>query len=280
MARRKQSAFEDLIDIVALLPWWAAVVIALSAWVGFGMLINAETTRAASASTAASLATHGIRDMLFTVARFLIPTVSLFGGIASYIRKRHRSGLLQKLQSNNNGHAIEDLSWRDFELVVSEAFRVRGFRVSERGGSGPDGGIDIELVKNGERFLVQCKHWKTRTVGVGIVRELFGVIAAEGAQGGFVICSGAFTKDAINFAKGKTIELIGEDGLTTLFKDGAEAARSQRSVESEKHTAGVKTNCPKCGGAMVMRRARKGPSEGASFWGCERFPKCRGTRPF
>ena len=29
---------------------------------------------------------------------------------------------------------------------------------------------------------------------------------------------------------------------------------------------------------MVLRTARKGPNAGSQFWGCPRFPSCRGTR--
>lgn len=35
------------------------------------------------------------------------------------------------------------------------------------------------------------------------------------------------------------------------------------------------TSCPKCGGEMVKRANRK---TGDAFWGCAKFPKCRGTR--
>jgi hypothetical protein len=36
-------------------------------------------------------------------------------------------------------------------------------------------------------------------------------------------------------------------------------------------------SCPTCGTAMVERRRR---SDGARFWGCSNYPRCRGTRPF
>lgn len=36
--------------------------------------------------------------------------------------------------------------------------------------------------------------------------------------------------------------------------------------------------CPLCHAAMVQRTARKGPNAGKHFWGCSRFPQCRGTR--
>jgi len=278
MARGKESTFEDLISIAALLPWWAGIASALVAWIGFGMLIEAEATHVESGSALGSAANQ-LWIMIFTAARFLFPTTFVIGAAASFVGRRRRAGLLRKVRSNSNGHEIEELSWRDFELVVSEAFRVRGYQVSERGGSGPDGGIDIELRKNGERFLVQCKHWKVHNVGVSVVRELFGVMAAEGVDGGFVICSGTFTRDAKNFARGKSIELIGADGLARLFKEGAEAIPPKDRAAPNQHAATATMKCPTCGNSMVKRTARKGPSAGESFWGCGQFPKCRGTRP-
>jgi ribosomal protein L37AE/L43A len=35
--------------------------------------------------------------------------------------------------------------------------------------------------------------------------------------------------------------------------------------------------CPKCGKAMVKRKALKGANAGNSFWGCSTYPKCRGV---
>lgn len=36
--------------------------------------------------------------------------------------------------------------------------------------------------------------------------------------------------------------------------------------------------CPKCGERMALRKARKGKNAGSEFWGCPRFPRCRGVR--
>lgn len=42
--------------------------------------------------------------------------------------------------------------------------------------------------------------------------------------------------------------------------------------------AGSMPTCPQCGSRMVRRTARKGPRSGRQFWGCSRYPSCRGTR--
>jgi ssDNA-binding Zn-finger/Zn-ribbon topoisomerase 1 len=36
--------------------------------------------------------------------------------------------------------------------------------------------------------------------------------------------------------------------------------------------------CPKCGATMVKRIAQSGFNRGGEFWGCSRYPECKGTR--
>jgi len=35
--------------------------------------------------------------------------------------------------------------------------------------------------------------------------------------------------------------------------------------------------CPKCGKEVVLRVAKKGAYSGKKFWGCSKFPDCRGV---
>jgi len=37
-------------------------------------------------------------------------------------------------------------------------------------------------------------------------------------------------------------------------------------------------SCPQCGAPMKLRTAGRGPNAGKPFWGCSRYPNCRGTR--
>ena len=34
--------------------------------------------------------------------------------------------------------------------------------------------------------------------------------------------------------------------------------------------------CPKCGSEMVLRTAKRGDNQGGKFWGCLKYPECRG----
>jgi restriction endonuclease Mrr len=58
--------------------------------------------------------------------------------------------------------------------------------------------------------------WK-REIGVTVVRELNGVIAAQRAYGGFVVTGGQFTQEAREFANSCAIKLIDGPALDKLM---------------------------------------------------------------
>ena len=110
-------------------------------------------------------------------------------------------------------------------------------------------------------------------------------MTAEGASGGIVVCSGHYTNDATEFAKGKPITLIDGAALSRLIGAVQKSPKIQpsliRDVETSPRIQPVvnDTTCPICHNPMVLRTARRGRNAGQSFWGCSRYPKCRGTQP-
>lgn len=53
-------------------------------------------------------------------------------------------------------------------------------------------------------------------------------------------------------------------------------AREHRRSLEQRH--GSDSQCPRCGGSLVTRTARRGPNAGGQFIGCSNFPRCRYTR--
>lgn len=171
---------------------------------------------------------------------------------------------------------IRDLAWREFEELVAESYRRQGYQVLENHRGGADGGVDIRLKKDSALHLIQCKQWKSRKVGVGVVRELYGVMTAENAYSASVVSSGMFTQEAKNFASGKNVDLVDGPQLEAMIRQ-VQAAR--QPVTDPKPTVGPSSSaCPRCGSDLVRRRAAKGKNSGIEFWGCSTFPKCRYTR--
>ena len=279
MARkRKTSPAEDMIYLVSLLPWWVGVAIAAIGYVVLHRMATpvqpAQVSNVISQSVIAGLATAG---------QYIVPLLGLVGAAISIFRKKQRTALVTDVAQAESANALDGMSWREFELLVGEAFRLQGYAVVENGGGGPDGGIDLAMTKGKERFLVQCKQWKAFKVGVDVVRELYGVMAANGATGGFVVTSGRFTEDAKTFADGRNVHLVDGPKLFAMIKQAqqsptATAQRPASKPQMAQQTAVIGSACPQCGAGMVRRTARKGGSAGGEFWGCSKFPTCRGVR--
>lgn len=238
------------------------------------MSFNPVELKAAGKSVADSM-THGIGTMIAGVFQYVLPIFFLAGSFFSFSRRRRQGELHRQVASDPSANALEKMTWREFEGLAAESFRKEGYRVVERGGDGPDGGVDLELHMGNDKYLVQCKQWKVSKVGVATVRELYGVMTAERAVGGFVVASGAFTDDAKEFAEGRSIKLVDARRLRAMIGGAAPEPKKMPAVESKGEDA---LPCPRCGSPMVERTARSGSNAGKKFWGCSRFPACRGVR--
>ena len=280
MARkRKSSPLEDMLDLVSLLPWWAGVAIAVVGYV----VLHRMAAPVVQPGQVGSVITQSVVAGFATAGQYIVPLVGLLGAAMSFFRRRQRSALVMDAAQAKSANALDGMSWREFEMLVGEAYRLQGYKVTETGGGGADGGIDLALTKGSEKFLVQCKQWKAFKVGVDVVRELYGVMAAKGAAGGFVVTSGRFTEDAKAFADGRNVQLVDGSKLFTMIQQAKQSlaanspqpvAPSAKGVEKSE----ISTACPQCGANMVKRTARKGTNTGAEFWGCSKFPTCRGVR--
>lgn len=173
------------------------------------------------------------------------------------------------------------LEWKRFEVVCKEFFRMIGFDPRETK-IGADGGVDIRIYKvRGEipdklEAIVQCKAWNTYKVGVKLVRELFGIMAAEKIESGMIITSGEFTDDAKEFAVGKKLVLMSGDRLLQQIRKFP-ADKQQRLLDIALEGDYKTPTCPQCDIKMTVRENRSGRNPGSKFWGCVRYPRCRQT---
>lgn len=287
MGRKKESGAEVILNLVARMPWWAGVLLAFVSWVIFHKIAGTQPDPATlKPGQAGPFVQRALLAALATWLQYIIPFLCLLGALLSFLRQRKRKGLLDAVTKSPAAETVSAMDWREFEMLVGEAFRLEGYAVKETGAASADGGVDLELRKGTELHLVQCKHWKAFKVDVKTVREFYGVMAARGAAGGFVVTSGTFTADAKAFADGRNVRLV--DGAILLRMitraRGALAIAKARSPVAPKEALGGQAAvdevpaCPRCGGAMVWRTAKQGANAGSMFWGCAKFPACRGTR--
>jgi hypothetical protein len=166
---------------------------------------------------------------------------------------------------------IRSIDWFQFEKLIEILYRESGYSVHRRGGAKPDGGIDLIVEKDGVRKAVQCKHWKTWSVGVKPVREFLGALTDSRIQNGIFITVQGYTRDAKEFADKHRIEIIDEADLRAMLQ----AIGEKSNAEIQNLLQDQRKFCPKCGQQMQLRTAKKGPHTGDDFWGCSSFPRCR-----
>ena len=234
------------------------------------------------------------------VGQFLVPLACVIAARVSITGRRRRGALVTAVAQSHAPDALHEMSWREFGHLVGEGFRLQGYQVLESGGAGPDGSVDPVLSRRGEKYLVQCKQWKAFKVGVEIVRELYGVMAARGVAGGFVVTSGSFTAEATAFAAGRNVQLVDGTKLFAMLQQARAAQKDTRASQRPAQqpatpvppvqrkaatpfgsakgaatgTAATATSpsCPLCASAMVSRTARKGVNAGSAFWRCSALP--------
>ena len=259
MPRRQESLLEDLTHM----HWSVSVVLSVMAYVGLAVVLPQYC-----AGDACSVF-GPFASILATLAP-VIALVLLIPAPLSALRARKKRRLLDQ---QRDLESIRSLHWKDFESLLGEYYRRRGFSVEENRQGGADGGVDLRLRDRDGLHVVQCKQWLTRQVGVSIVRELYGVMVDQGAYSGSVVTSGTFTKEAKQFAEGKRMELVDGARLERMIR-GAGGAKGASSYPTNAESAEGGTECPRCGSPLVLRKARRGRHAGSEFYGCSSYPKC------
>jgi len=171
---------------------------------------------------------------------------------------------------------LRSLEWKRYEEVCMEYLRIKNCQANVTC-AGADGGIDIKINdSSGVVFAAgQCKAW-SKPIGVNLIRELYGVMAADRIKTGIFLTTSEFTNDALAFAKGKNLLLIDCDELVNLINGLDDASKQRINLVATEGDYSTPT-CVSCDIKMVKRTAKNGTNAKREFWGCVNFPKCRST---
>src|SRR5947207_13600720 len=73
------------------------------------------------------------------------------------------------------------------------------------------------------------------------------------------------------------LRLKAERAFIRVIRSARERRQAQKSAANTDSSETV-PHCPICNALMVKRLARRDSGARATFWGCSKYPKCRGTR--
>lgn len=262
MARRRNGG---LLEELFTIPWWANTALAVIVYFVLKHFLPSIQFKS-QIHQAFATAISGFAG--------IFASIILLAALMAFFSQLKRKKLLENTEKLES---IRQLSWQEFELLVGEYFRRKGYTVQENGGGGADGGIDLILIKAYQKTIVQCKRWKNVQVGVSPIRELYGVMMSEHATNCIFVSSGNYTQEAKSFASNKPIELINGETLYKLISEVRSTKNLVNVVPSpEKTTIHTPIVCPKCGAHMVERVAKRGANAGKRFYGCSNYPSCNG----
>lgn len=166
MARKsKSSTAEDLMDLIAMLPWWAGTALAIACYMVLHSTAIRPLPAAQSPQQIGQLATTAIWQGLATGGQYILPIICLAGAAISAMRKRRRNRLFQTTSASSCADALQNMSWREFETLVGQGFRRRGYGIKETSGGGHDGGS------------CHLKEWRKDTGAMQAVESLQGGVA-------------------------------------------------------------------------------------------------------
>lgn len=126
----------------------------------------------------------------------------------------------RKTEIHHGLAALAGMRWREFSQIVRQAMaEQRGLQPltdsedSDRGTSS-----DFLLQRDGERWLVSCKHGRAYRLDATAVNELASAMRLTGAVGGLLMTEGQVDRDGLAEAGKQSIEVIDGRNLWDTLK--------------------------------------------------------------
>jgi len=119
--------------------------------------------------------------------------------VAWLLRMRARRRLLARESLHN------DYTPAEFEQLIAELFRRRGYAAKVAGQSG-DRGIDVVLGKGKNKIGVQCKRYKGK-IGSPLIREFIGALDGAGMTSGYFATTSDYTDEAVAAARNSSFAI-------------------------------------------------------------------------
>ncbi|WP_332405532.1 restriction endonuclease [Vibrio metschnikovii] len=269
MARKNDGLLWHLMDA----PWWVSLLLAAIVYIGLSFVLPALAMSSENFLFSAVAQNLPILAPYVAIVLLIPAPVALFKQLS---RQHQYSITTNEIASQGTTAALNNLSWLEFEGYIGEFFKQQGYEVKQAFSQKPDGGVDIWMRKDGQLTLVQCKHWKSRKVGIQILREMYAVMIENNASKMIIVTSGDFTSEAIKYALDKRLWLINGGELVQMI----EQVRNRPTEKTLEVTPPTSTTplCPSCHAPLVMRTAKRGQNKGNQFYGCSSYPRCRYTK--
>lgn len=163
----------------------------------------------------ASVGAHIETALRYTIGILLCIAIIVGAAILIYYIYRHAN---QQRRARNTvllqRHDIDIMTGREFELFLAQLLIARGFNV-DKVFHGNDRGVDILASKNSERYSIQAKRYRGRSVGRDAITDAVAGKQYHDCMQAMAITNSYFTKTAKEYAKKTKCILVDRDELAS-----------------------------------------------------------------
>lgn len=114
-------------------------------------------------------------------------------------------------------HSLDTLSGGEFEDLLMNLYKRRGYQVEKTPATG-DQGADLIVEKAGQRVAVQAKRYR-ETVGNEAVQQIVAAVSHYGADRGVVVSTSQFSSSAEELAHSNQVDLVPRHELEGQIRD-------------------------------------------------------------
>ena len=158
--------------------------------------------------------------------------VMLSSGVAATV---YFYGIVRPRDETNAGIvALSGTSWRQFLRTVLGQLALRGFRTATDLEGVTGGESDLILTRDGEQWLLSCKHGSAFVLGIADVQQLADDMRMKNASGGFLVTQGRIEQAAYPIAASQQIELLDGRALWPLLR-GAVPADQRKAIVAQSY---------------------------------------------
>ncbi len=156
-----------------------------------------------------------IPEPINTYLFFLTGLALLIFGLLREVRRQRMLQLIS--HGGRNASDVFDSSTPRFEDMALELYRSLGYAARRLGPRGRIGGDILLHGRDEHTWLVQCRGWRG-PVGEDAVREFHDAVLTRQAEGGILITTGVFTRQARDWAEGKHVSLMEGDEFLQAWR--------------------------------------------------------------
>lgn len=109
---------------------------------------------------------------------------------------------------------LRALSWEEFSVLMSEAFKRDGYDVAASAGKG----ADFQLRKSGRLALASCRRWKVGQAGLAPIKDLLEAQKRQDAQDALFVTASDLTPNARDYAVDHAVRVLTGVELVQLVR--------------------------------------------------------------